>query len=106
MKKVKVPIFTEEYIITVEIRKNNEDMKGFRGKAYNRFPEFGPLILLDGTLPYYVALATLAHEASHAMDYIEDYINLKDVNGEFRGHGIGAVVRAVGRVLNNPKLNK
>lgn len=97
MKNIKVPIFTEEYKIEVEITKNIKDE--FRGRAFNRLPDKNPLIKINGDLSYYTALATLAHEASHAMDYIEEYLGLEDPSGEFHAHGIGAVMRIVGKSL-------
>ena len=113
MKKVKVPIFTEEYSVWVyigspkdvarEARKYVESIdsnwgKVNRGRTYNGLPyKKHPLIIVNGDLPYFEALATLAHEASHAMDYIVEFIGLDDRSGEFRGHGIGAIMRIVGK---------
>ena len=100
--KLKVPIFTENYFITVEITKGELPKRGeggYRGRAYNKFPDNNPLIILSGDFPYSEALATVAHEASHCMDYIEDYLGLSDPSGEFHAHGIGAVMRAVGKLI-------
>lgn len=110
MKEYKVPIFTEEYFIEVAIGTKAEIqrllkkltgkvevMEGFRGHAYNFFPKWNPTIVIDGDLPTFEALATLAHESSHAMDFIRDYIGLEDKSGEFHGHGIAAVLREVGK---------
>ena len=103
--KLKVPIFTENYFIHIEIEKgrhiNGKD--GYRGRAYNRFPDKNPLITLCGDFPYTEAMATLAHEASHCMDYIEDYLSLSDPSGEFHAHGIGAVMRVVGKIIKIPR---
>lgn len=113
MKKIRVPIFTEEYAINVYIGKEDEMLKaaskymkcsfnatknqfeGNRGMAWNCFPEWNPLIGINGELPFRIALATLAHEACHAMDYIIEKIGINDRSGEFRCHGISAVMREV-----------
>lgn len=121
MKKFRVPIFTEEYAIVVYIGTKKEILKGAsrylgqslkaiengfghcRGRAWNALHEvYGrkhPLIVIDGDLPADVALATIAHESSHAMGFIEDFIGMADPNGEFHGHGIAAVMRAVNKVF-------
>ena len=116
MKKLRVPIFTEEYAIVVYIGKRDEIRKAaekylgrpikefeekHRGMAFNALPDNHPLIVLDGLLPAHIALATLAHEASHSMDDISDFINLHHT--EFHAHGIGAVMRVVGKCLNLDK---
>jgi len=112
MKKIKVPIFTEEYKIvvvvgTVEelaqyVSKNVTDFNyeralqqcsETRGAAWNLLPSYHPLITLDIDLPYELALATLPHEASHAIGYIMDYLGIEDTSDEIRGHAISAVVR-------------
>lgn len=117
MKKYCVPIFTEEYKVVVYVGKKDEIIreaakyakqssdKGctlewfketFNGRGHSfSFPDLHPLILVNGDLPADTAIATLAHEACHAVEYIEDYITLNDTRGEFRGHGIAAVMRAV-----------
>lgn len=116
MKKYRVPIFTEEYAINICIGTIKEIEKGaksygiksdnlfsaHRGRAYNCFPDKLPFITINGDLPAHMALATLAHEASHAIDYIIEYVGINDRSGEFRGHGIAAVMRTVGRkILRN-----
>lgn len=113
MKTFKVPIFTEEYKIEVAIGTTEELAKlvsktclgwdyedayarcrSSRGLAFNRLPDMHPLIALDGELPWDQALATLPHEACHAVAYIMDFLGIKDENGgEFLGHGISAVMR-------------
>lgn len=116
VKKLKVPIFTEEYYITVFIGKRDElikaaakyttyspktvefDFKG-RGLTYNCFPELHPLILVDGDLPHTISIPTLAHEASHALDYIQEYLGMDDKSGEFRAHGISAILRAIYKII-------
>jgi hypothetical protein len=115
--RIKVPIFTEEYSIIVVIGTRTQlfsvvakylevstkavenDFGGCRGRAWNALDDVyknkHPIIAINGDLPNHVALATLAHEASHAMDFIGDFIGIKDTNGEFHAHGISAVMRAV-----------
>lgn len=103
---------TEEYVINVvigtqvECEKENKrylghemSMKGFRGLAHNGYPEKGPLIVIDSSLSPVTGLATLAHEASHAMDYIQSHVRMCDQSGEFHAHGIAAVMRAVGKTF-------
>jgi len=128
MKKFKVPIFTEEYSVQVYIGTRHEiisavaryldcsykavdaDFGNCRGRAWNALdPVYGkrhPVIAVNGDLPVAVALATTAHEASHAMDFIESFIGVKDINGEFHAHGISAVMRAVGKVFLTENLSK
>ena len=119
MKKLRVPILTEEYVVNVYIGTHDElvfsgakylnqptsfmegILKNVRGRAFNCFPERNPLIVVDGSIPFTISLATVAHEASHAMDYISDYICLEHT--EFRGHGIGAIMRAVLKVIKFKK---
>jgi len=112
MKTIIVPIFTEEYKIKVvlggveELAKYiTKNCKGWtydnalikcketRGCAWNLLPEKHPLITLDSDLSYKLILATLPHEASHAIGYIMEYLNIEDTTDEFRGHAISAVVR-------------
>jgi hypothetical protein len=62
-------------------------------------PDSNPLFIVDGDLPVPVGLATAAHEASHVMDYIIEYIGMDDKSGEFRGHGIGAVMRSINKAF-------
>jgi hypothetical protein len=119
--KLKVPIFTEEYSIIVVVgtptqifpivakhldvskRAVENDFGSCRGRAWDALDDvYGnkhPIIAIDGTYPPHVALATVAHEASHAMDFIERFIGLNDKNGEFHAHGISAVMRAVGLLI-------
>jgi len=115
-----VPILTDEYFVdvlfgdreavvhagaklcgdTVDWFRN--EFEGKRGMACNLLKKQrprSPLIVLDSSLPWPVALATLAHEASHCMDYIASYIGIDDRSGEFHAHGIGAVMRSVGKEI-------
>ena len=120
LRYVRVPIFTEEYAIHVysgapaaiqraaEARVRRHDCTlvtnfadKLRGLAWNALPEHNPIIGVRGDLADIDLLATLAHEASHAMGYIVDCTGLDDGRGEFRAHGISAVVRVAG-----PKLLK
>ena len=114
MKKISVPILTEEYSIIVYIgtlqeiaeqgglyldlekRIMDEMLKGKRGIAYNTFRagiNKDPIILIDGDHEYREAIATIAHEASHAMDYIQEYLGIDDRAGEVHAHGIASVMR-------------
>jgi len=121
MKSLKVPIFTEEYAVEVRIGKRVDILKSAakylgvslkaiendygncRGRAWNALDDvYGvkhPIIVVDADLPYTVAIATLAHESSHALDFIEDFLGINDRNGEFHGHGIAAIMRRVGKVI-------
>ena len=114
MKRFRIPIFTSEYFVNVliwtrdEINKEGAKMCGdtverftalFDGKRWMacnlllKMTPTHPLIVLDWDLPSYIALSTLAHEASHAMDYISEYMWMDDRSGEFRAHGIGEIMR-------------
>jgi hypothetical protein len=112
MKKITVPIFTEEYKIVVIIGTSEERAKfvskyceGWdfnksldhetktRGSAFNTLPKKHPLITLDGNLPCKLALCTLPHEASHCVNYIMNFLGIIDESGELMGHGISAVMR-------------
>lgn len=113
LRHLRVPIFTEEYCINIYIGEREDlhkiaakwmdcsvkacekDFDGNRGKAYNLFPEANPLILIDANLKAHIGIATIAHEASHAMDFIEKHIGIKEENGEFHAHGIAAVMRSL-----------
>lgn len=110
-KKYIVPILTDEYHIVVligvpkkmvqEISRYTglskeevwKDLDHCRGRSYNTLPNRSPLVVVNGTLPAVSAIATLAHEASHAMDFISDFVGIHD--GEFKAHGIGRTVRAL-----------
>lgn len=129
MKKITIPIFTEEYKIVVfvgtveeiakyvsknvygwDYDKALQQAKDTRGCAFDRLnygvkPEH-PLITLDIELPYEEALATLPHEASHCAGYIMDYLGIQDPTDEFKGHVISAVVRNVLKgLLGKKKLS-
>ena len=106
MKRIKVPIFTEEYFIIVIIGSLEELKKAVKGKVDAKYLDNKrgicldtlrngepPLILINGDYEYSHCISTIAHEASHAMDDIEDYLNIKDINGEFHAHGISSVLR-------------
>lgn len=121
MKKFRVLAFTEEYAVNVyfgsvkdvskaagkymkcSAKAVERDFEGHRGVAWNCFPESNPLIVVDASLPWHVALATLSHEASHAMDYIAKAVGMEDKSGEFHAHGIAAVMRTVLKEMK-PKI--
>ena len=121
MRKYRIRIFTEEYAVNVFIGSRDEilnagvlytkyapkslrrDFESKRGITYNCFPEKNPLILIDGDLPAHIATATLAHEASHALQYLMDYLGMDDRSDEFRGHGIAAIMRTVGKDIFKKK---
>ncbi len=122
MKKYKIPIFTEEYGVIVYIGKRQELIKAGakyteehedffgdeftgRGLCYKGLPEKYPLIIVDGDLPIPICIATLAHEASHSMDFIAEHLKIRETNGEFHAHGISVILRIVlGDILL--KVNK
>lgn len=113
MKIVHVPILTEEYKVIVVIGTNEElakyafkNCKGrtygqtlelvmlHRGTTWDRLPEHHPVITVNGDIPWNDALATLAHEACHAVGMIQQHLGLRDeIGGEFLAHGIGSVLR-------------
>ena len=111
MKKYTVPILTEEYKVNVFIGRkkelikqggkycNDKNFSSFlngRGLAVDGFdfkPVKPPAIFVDGGLPYHIAIAALAHEASHAVDYLIGFLGVKDSSGEIRAHGIAAIMR-------------
>lgn len=112
MKRVLVPILTEEYKINVflggkeelikqaakYLGKDEEDVRDFfkskRGCAINCIPDgLHPLILVSTELDVFTGFATLAHEASHAMDYIQSQLGITDSSGEVHAHGIASVMR-------------
>jgi hypothetical protein len=110
-----VPIFTDEYAIRVCIgpralvesraakylgasaQKMHQQFDGNRGLAVNALPDRDPIILVDGEMPRDQILATLAHEASHAMDYIGEHLAIR--NGEFHAHGLSVVMRRAGALV-------
>jgi hypothetical protein len=114
MNKLKVPILTEEYKIIVYIgtkeelikqgskylNLDKETIKDFldnrRGIAYDTLrAELNKdvIILIDGDYNYNDSVATIAHEASHAMDFIQAYLGISDSSGEIHAHGIASVLR-------------
>lgn len=122
MKKVRVPIFTEEYAINLCIGEKEKLVKeaarycnesedfirrmfNGRGLALDAITKVNkhPLIIVDGSLPCIDSLPTVAHEACHAMDYITSFIGMNDISGEFRAHGVSAVLRTVTRLISSKK---
>ena len=126
MKTIKVPIFTEEYKVVVaigtveELAKyvsnyaagwNYEDAwikcSETRGACWNTLPARHPLITLNGDLSWDLALATLPHEACHAVASIMDHLGIRDDNGgEFLAHGISAVMRHCLKHIPSHKKHK
>ncbi len=124
MKKIAVQIFTEEYRVNVCIGKRKEivaeaakylgkpvervekEFENARGMAWNCMPESNPFIIIDGALPAAIALSTLAHEASHALDYIKEFLCMDDRSGEFHAHGVAAVMRQVQAQFKGIKRGK
>lgn len=123
MKTFKIPIFTEEYKVSVFIGTKGElikaaskyttyspktitrELENRRGLAYDLFPDLDPLILINGELPAYLALSTLAHESCHAVGFIEKFLGIDDRNDEFKSHGIGTIMRTVSEfVLKKVKV--
>lgn len=117
MKKFRIQIFTEEYAVNVYIGKRDElikagavyttyspktirnDFNG-RGICYNVYPEKHPLILIDGDLKFQTQLATMAHEAIHAVDYLMNYIKIDMAETEFRGHAVAVILRTIlGKII-------
>jgi len=124
MLKVKVQILTYEYSVNIFIGKSEElkeailkyahqpkdiikeRVENCRGTTWNCLINGSyPLIAINSELETKDFLGTLAHEASHAMDFISEYVNIDDRSGEWKAHGIGAIVRKVcGNYLKtNPK---
>ena len=116
----RVPILTEEYAIHVYVgplhavkrvaerrlaqryglRVDLQDVTDqLRGIAWNCLPEHSPIIAVRTGLPKLEALATLAHEASHAAGFFAAATGLDDPRGEFRAHAISAVLRVAGKLI-------
>jgi len=127
MKTILVPILTEQYKIKVCIGskkelirfaskyldKTKEDIEKFvnnnRGAAFNTFDmglNIHPLIIINGDFPAGEAIATVAHEASHAMDYLQWALGIKDGSGEFHAHGIASVIRHASKLWLKEKQDK
>ena len=112
MKKILVRVLTEEYEILVILGSQKslakfsaryirgwsyEELLDYyatvRGATWNTLPKRNILIAIKSDLPVDTALATLSHEASHAADYISNYLRIEDKNGEFKAHCISGVMR-------------
>jgi len=113
MLKIEVPILTEEYKIIVYLgtekelikhgalylgeseKKATERIERRRGIAVNTIKKLGkpPILLINTDYPIEDGIATIGHEASHAMDYISNFIGMYDTSGEFHAHGIASVLR-------------
>ena len=116
MKKIEkfvlVPIFNNEYKIIVcwdsllNARKlmkqygyvdliTEQRMEGMRGLSFYG-KDCYPFIMLPKFPRTAEEIGTLAHEATHAVDYIFDAINhKKNMADEIFGNAVGAVVRTV-----------
>lgn len=118
MRTVKVSIFTEEYFIWVyfgsrkeiveagakyvgqTVKRFNKDFLNSRGQHLDYLGKgLYSLIIVRTDLSKKVIRAVLAHEASHAMDSLQKYIGINDRNGEFKAHGIAAVMRQAGKYI-------
>jgi hypothetical protein len=113
LKKHRISIFTEEYAVNVVIGKRSEvikalagyttyspktitkDFGNLRGIVYNVYPDKHPIIGIDGDLNAITQIATIAHEAIHAIDYMMDYIGIDAKETEFRGHGVATILRTI-----------
>jgi len=118
MKTYHIPVLNSEYEVTVIIGTKEECWKEgarlakksdvpehewwfrdiFKGRGHTfNFPDLQPIVMVNGDLPVHSALATLAHEACHAADFISNYVCMDDKSGEFRAHTVGAIMRHVGK---------
>lgn len=61
------------------------------------------VIWIDANLPASQAIATLAHEAVHAVDFIMEFIDEDIHHSEIFAHSVGAIVRLT---LNQMKILK
>lgn len=124
MKKIIIPILNNEYKVLVVFGTNEEraryiskHVKGYdyeyalerckatRGQTFLRLPQDHPLITIDIDLPYDMAFATIAHEASHAVQDIIDNLGIDDRSDEFKGHSISAIMRmSIRGLLGKKKL--
>lgn len=107
MKPHTIPILNSEYSVAVFIGTREECIKNarkyvgdkeleFTGRGHAFFREgHHPVIIVDSDMEPHDVIATLAHEASHAIQFIEDYVGITDTSGEFRGYGIGRILRTV-----------
>jgi hypothetical protein len=113
MKKYRIPIFTEEYAVNVVIGTREQvikalakyttyspktikkDFENQRGIVYNCYPDKHPIIGIDGELNAITQIATIAHEAIHAIDYLMGYIEIDAKETEFRGHGVATILRTI-----------
>lgn len=107
LNEIKVPILNDEYCVFViwgnrekaimAIKKYYDegfnsalgDLRNQRGVTFYTEKKY-PIIWLDDENPYMVA--TLAHEAVHAVGYIFDFIH-EESKTEVFAHSVGAIVR-------------
>ena len=120
MKMFRVQVFTEEYAVNLYIGTREECIKeaakyttlspktlernfSGRGLTYNLYPDKHPLLMIDGDMPAQVALATIAHEAIHAIDYMMEHIGIDTKESEFRAHGVSVILRTVFKYILKKK---
>lgn len=125
VRYTRVPVLTEEYCVHVfvgdpvsikraahaHLRKlglRNVTLLGEieRGIVWRTLPDCNPIIGVNSALSPLDAIATLAHEASHAMGHIAQHTELDDDKGEFRAHGVGAVIRRAGPLVAPQRRRK
>ncbi len=83
-----------------------KDFDHCRGRFYDCLPDHYPVIWIDSDLPWLQAMATIAHEASHAVEAIAEFVGIDDRAGEFQAHGIAAVVRAMNKKTKTRKKKR
>lgn len=112
MKKIKIPILTDEYLVELYIgsidelaqsgmrylEKSEKEMKeilsGKKGITANcLIIGKHPIIMINDNYSKNDIIATVAHEAAHAVDCVIDFVSIDDNNQEFLAHGIGVIVR-------------
>ena len=107
LKRLKVPILNNEYFVYVlwgNVDKALQFMKSYYGDKTLTKDMFNgcrgrtfycegcyPVIWVNTKIHFY---ASLAHEATHAINYIWEQIGEK-VKDEVYGHSVGAIVREV-----------
>lgn len=122
VKSMYVPVFTENGVwvyygawgsvnaaIERKFKKAKLDIEHIRadderGATWNCYPEHDPIIGVENALRGLEAIAVLAHEASHAMDFISKRLGLNDASGEFRAHGIAAIVASAGGLVSGGRV--
>lgn len=106
-KEIVIPILNDEYKVIFtwgnaeQIKKVLESyghqewatigMENDRGRCFYTSGSH-PVIAMPGKPKTPTEIGTLAHEATHAVEYLFDYISEKP-GGEIFAHSIGAIVR-------------